>query len=150
MSNPSCNFALATSSKAPFPKLKATIAPFSCFHSSHSCFKIIDHVSAYVLTLFNLNWKSFKSVTVNPHIRAFLAKTLPVICQAINTPPLNLNAVMAEGKVSNKELVKTTWRMPKTLLKRIKQYGLDNDKSATQIAHEAFEEYLNKRKKSNL
>ncbi len=40
------------------------------------------------------------------------------------------------------EIIKTTLRLPKHLLKQLKQFGLDNDKSVTDIAVEAFKEYL--------
>jgi hypothetical protein len=45
------------------------------------------------------------------------------------------------------EIVKTSFRMPKSKLKEIQQYGLDNDKTDTQIFLEAIQEYLNKRGK---
>lgn len=40
-------------------------------------------------------------------------------------------------------MIKTTWRMPKPLLKRLKQYGLDNDMTLTQVAMKAFNDLLN-------
>lgn len=40
------------------------------------------------------------------------------------------------------ELVKTTIRLPKQLLKKIKQFGLDHDKSVTEITIQAYKEYL--------
>jgi hypothetical protein len=42
---------------------------------------------------------------------------------------------------------KTTWLLPKPLMKRIKQYALDHDTNATVVAIEAFEEFLNRRSK---
>jgi len=45
------------------------------------------------------------------------------------------------------EITKTTLRLPKKLVKQLKQFGLDNDKSLTEIAVEAFNEYLARRKK---
>jgi hypothetical protein len=43
--------------------------------------------------------------------------------------------------------IKTTWRMPKSLIKQLKQYALDNDTTLTAIVIEACNEYLTKRKK---
>jgi hypothetical protein len=39
-------------------------------------------------------------------------------------------------------MVKTTWRMPKPLLKQLKQYALDNDMTLTQVAMKAFDNLL--------
>ncbi|MEM1963273.1 MAG: hypothetical protein QXN23_06570 [Candidatus Caldarchaeum sp.] len=47
----------------------------------------------------------------------------------------------------SEETTKTTLRIPKKLVKQLKQFGLDNDKSLTQIAIEAFNEYLERHKK---
>ena len=47
----------------------------------------------------------------------------------------------------DEEVIKTTLRLPKKLVKQLKQYGLDNDKTLTEIAIEAFNEYLARRKK---
>ena len=51
--------------------------------------------------------------------------------------------------MSNKEpmKVKTTWLLPKILVKQLKQYALDNDTTLTAIVIEACNEYLTKRKK---
>jgi hypothetical protein len=51
--------------------------------------------------------------------------------------------------MSNKEpmKVKTTWLLPKSLVKQLKQYALDNDTTLTAIVIEACNEYLTKRKK---
>ncbi len=46
--------------------------------------------------------------------------------------------------MSEEEITKTTLRLPKRLLKQLKQYGLDNDRSVTDIAIEAFKEYLDR------
>jgi hypothetical protein len=43
--------------------------------------------------------------------------------------------------------VKTTWLLPKTLVKQIKQYALDNDTTSTAVVMEACNELLTKRKK---
>jgi|GEM_PF-4939848 len=43
------------------------------------------------------------------------------------------------------QIVKSTFRLPKPLVKRIKQYGLDSEKSLNIISIEAFDEYLKKR-----
>ncbi|MGC2572662.1 MAG: hypothetical protein WA364_14210 [Candidatus Nitrosopolaris sp.] len=45
------------------------------------------------------------------------------------------------------EEVRTTWRMPKSLIKQLKQYALDHDTTLTAIAMEAFQEYLQRKKK---
>lgn len=46
------------------------------------------------------------------------------------------------------EIVKTSFRMPKSKLKEIQQYGLDNDKTDTEIFIEALDEYLQKRERT--
>jgi len=46
----------------------------------------------------------------------------------------------------SEEIVKTTLRLPKLLLKQLKQFALDNDRSVTEVAMEAFKEYLDKHK----
>jgi hypothetical protein len=38
--------------------------------------------------------------------------------------------------------VRTTWRMPKFLIKQLKQYALDHKTTLTAIAMEAFQELL--------
>jgi hypothetical protein len=43
-------------------------------------------------------------------------------------------------------MIKTSWRMPKPLLKQLKQYGLDNDMSLTQVAMKAFNDLLENNK----
>lgn len=43
--------------------------------------------------------------------------------------------------------VKTTWLLPKTLVKQIKQYALDNDTTSTAVVIEACNEFMTKRKK---
>jgi hypothetical protein len=44
--------------------------------------------------------------------------------------------------------VKTTWLLPKTLIKQLKQYALDNETTSTAVVIEACNEYLSKRKKA--
>ncbi len=39
-------------------------------------------------------------------------------------------------------MIKTTWRMSKTLLKQLKQYGLDNDMTLQEVAMKAFNDLL--------
>ena len=46
--------------------------------------------------------------------------------------------------MSQEEIIKTTLRLPKSLLRQLKQNALDHDKSVTDIAIEAFSEYLEK------
>lgn len=48
------------------------------------------------------------------------------------------------ANMSDEEITKTTLRIPKRLLKQLKQFGLDNDKSVTDIAIEAFKEFLDR------
>ena len=43
--------------------------------------------------------------------------------------------------------VKTTWLLPKTLVKQIKQYALDNDTTSTAVIIEACNELLTRKKK---
>ena len=43
--------------------------------------------------------------------------------------------------------LKTTWLLPRSLMKRAKQYALDHDTNVTAIAKEALEEFLIKREK---
>ena len=43
--------------------------------------------------------------------------------------------------------VKTTWLLPKSLVKQMKQYALDNDTTSTAVVIEACSELLTKRKK---
>ena len=44
--------------------------------------------------------------------------------------------------------IRTTLRLPKELLKRIKRYALENDTTITNITVKAFEEYLSKHSKN--
>lgn len=43
--------------------------------------------------------------------------------------------------------VKTTWLLPKSLVKQIKQYALDNDTTSTAVVIEACSELLTKKRK---
>jgi hypothetical protein len=45
-----------------------------------------------------------------------------------------------------KDEIQTSLRMSKDLLKRLKQYALDNDKSLASVVVTACEEYLRKHK----
>jgi hypothetical protein len=47
--------------------------------------------------------------------------------------------------VADGDEVRTTWRMSKAVLKRLKQYALDKDMTVTDVANQAFEEFLKKR-----
>jgi len=49
--------------------------------------------------------------------------------------------------MSEKQEVRTTWRLPKSLIKQLKQYALDHDTTMTAISIEAFHEFLQKKKK---
>jgi hypothetical protein len=49
--------------------------------------------------------------------------------------------------MSEKQEVRTTWRLPKSLIKQLKQYALDHETTMTAIAIEAFQEFLQKKKK---
>jgi len=42
--------------------------------------------------------------------------------------------------------VKTTWLLPKTLVKQLKQYALDNDSTATAVVIQACTEFLTRKK----
>jgi hypothetical protein len=41
-------------------------------------------------------------------------------------------------------LVKTSMRIPKSLMKRVKQYALDNDTNITAVTGQALKEFLKK------
>lgn len=43
--------------------------------------------------------------------------------------------------------VRTTLRIPKDLLKRVKRYALENDTTITNVTVKAFEEFLSRRSK---
>jgi len=50
--------------------------------------------------------------------------------------------------VSKKEeIIKTTWRIPKPLMKQMKQAALDNDTTVSQVVIQAFKEFLAKKEK---
>jgi hypothetical protein len=44
---------------------------------------------------------------------------------------------------------RTTLRLPKDLLKRVKRYALEHDTTITNVTVKAFEEYLSKHSKTN-
>lgn len=46
------------------------------------------------------------------------------------------------SKREDEEMTKTTFRMPKTLLKEIQHYGVSNDMTDTQIFNEALEAWM--------
>jgi hypothetical protein len=43
--------------------------------------------------------------------------------------------------------VKTTWLLPKNLVKQLKQYALDNDTTVTAVVIEACTEFLARKRK---
>jgi hypothetical protein len=45
------------------------------------------------------------------------------------------------------EVIKTTWRVPKPLMKQMKQAALDNDTTVSQVVIQAFKEFLDKKGK---
>ena len=49
--------------------------------------------------------------------------------------------------MSEKQEVRTTWRLPKSLIKQLKQYALDHETTMTAIAIESFQEFLQRKKK---
>jgi predicted DNA-binding protein len=48
--------------------------------------------------------------------------------------------------LADKEVAKTSLRLPKILMKRMKLYAIESEKSVTEIVIEACDEYLNNRK----
>jgi len=50
-------------------------------------------------------------------------------------------------KPSESLKVKTTWLLPKILVKQLKQYALDNDTTVTATIVEACTEFLSKKRK---
>jgi hypothetical protein len=57
---------------------------------------------------------------------------------------------LAETLPTTEGKIKTTWLLPKDLLKRVKQYALDNDTNSTVVVIKALESFLsgNKEQKS--
>jgi hypothetical protein len=47
----------------------------------------------------------------------------------------------------SENIERTTWRLPKPLIKQLKQHALDHDTTMTAIAIEAFQEFLQRKKK---
>ena len=45
----------------------------------------------------------------------------------------------------DKEMTKTTFRLPKSLLREVKHYATDHDMDDTEVFNEAIHEYLAKR-----
>ncbi len=64
----------------------------------------------------------------------------PFIWQSIYATRAILMAMPTE-----QEMTKTTFRLPKNLLKEVKHYATDHDKSDTDIFNEALREYLDRR-----
>lgn len=48
------------------------------------------------------------------------------------------------GKYASDPIVKATFRLPKSMLKAVKQYGLDNDMSEQEIIQTAIRNFLPK------
>ena len=57
---------------------------------------------------------------------------------------LTAKAKKEPAELDTEMMIKTSWRMPKTLLKELKQYGLDNDMNLQQVATKAFNLLLGK------
>ena len=49
--------------------------------------------------------------------------------------------------IKKEEVIKTTWRIPKPLIKQMKQAALDNDTTVSQVVIQAFKEFLDKKEK---
>ena len=55
---------------------------------------------------------------------------------------------MSTTMADNEDIkVKTTWLLPKSLVKQLKQYALDNDRTLAATVIEACNDFLAKRKK---
>ena len=50
-------------------------------------------------------------------------------------------------KEETEEMTKTTFRMPKAVLKDVQRFGIDNDMTDTQIFNEAVKVWLKEQKK---
>ncbi len=48
--------------------------------------------------------------------------------------------------MSEEEMVKSSFRIPKSLLKEVKHYATDHDMSDTEVFTEALKEYLERKK----
>jgi hypothetical protein len=56
--------------------------------------------------------------------------------------------LMSTRMAGNEDIkVKTTWLLPKSLVKQLKQYALDNDSTLTATVIEACNDFLAKKKK---
>lgn len=51
------------------------------------------------------------------------------------------------SKQEEEEMTKTTFRMPKALLKEIQHYGISNDMTDTQIFNEALRDWMSRQVK---
>jgi len=54
---------------------------------------------------------------------------------------------MLLGLPSDPTKIKTTWLLPRDLIKQAKQYALDHDTNVTAIVIEALHDFLGKRKR---
>jgi hypothetical protein len=52
--------------------------------------------------------------------------------------------LMSNRRTPNEPKVKTTWLLPKSLVKQLKQYALDNETTLTAVIIDACTEYLSK------
>ena len=66
-----------------------------------------------------------------------------------NRPYGNLIYVNSDSMfvIKKEEVIKTTWRIPKPLIKQMKQAALDNDTTVSQVVIQAFKEFLDKKEK---
>jgi predicted DNA-binding protein len=55
-------------------------------------------------------------------------------------------ALSSTTLLADQEVAKTSLRLPKSLMKRMKLYAIESEKSVTEIVIEACNEYLQKRK----
>ena len=57
-------------------------------------------------------------------------------------------SLLSQRKSTNDSVkVKTTWLLPKTLVRQLKQYALDNDSTVTAVIIEACTDFLVKKRK---
>jgi hypothetical protein len=52
--------------------------------------------------------------------------------------------LMSNRRTPNEPKVKTTWLLPKSLVKQLKQYALDNETTLTAVIIDACTEYFSK------
>jgi hypothetical protein len=53
---------------------------------------------------------------------------------------------MSNQSANDSIKVKTTWLLPKRMVKQLKQYALDNDKTLTAVVIEACTEFLSRKR----